>query len=464
MTRDTTAILAGGAASRWTIPLQLLQLSAPVIASMISRVAMGFVDFAMVSTLGTQAQAAMPAANMVLFSVIGFGMGALSMVNTFVSQALGRSEPRECSAFAWQGAYLGLLLWCVALPGWWAIPSLFAWIGHEPGVQALEVEYAKIGLLSMGPALASMALAGFFTGLHRPRVPLIAAVVSNLFNVAGNYALIFGHWGFPAMGVAGAAWATTLASVLNAAILLAWLLTPTYQREFFTRDMWRPSLERMKRLSWFGLPAGAHFAFDIATWTVFTNVFVGRFGQEQLAAHNICMQFLHLSFMPAVGIGVALGVMVGKFIGERQLAMAHAAVRWGMTVGLAYMGLLGVAMFVWRFDLVLLFNDDPEVVKWGGRIFIFCAMFQVFDAMNIVYSHALRGAGDTHWPAYAIFILASTLLVGGCLLAVKLFPQWGSAGPWTAATVYIVVLGSVFALRYRWGPWAKIELFKPQAA
>ncbi len=441
----------------------LLRIAAPIIGSMLSRTAMGFVDFVMISRLGTEAQAAITPANLVLFSVISFGMGACTLVNTFVAQALGRDEPRECSAFAWQGVYLALFIGVGVAPAWWGIAPLFAAIGHEPSVQTLEVAYAQVGLLSIAPSLMVFALSGFFTGLHRPGVPLAAALIGNVFNILANYALIYGHFGFPALGLAGAAWATTLASALNALIMLGWMLLPHYRAQYDTAGQWQFSAPRFMRLVRFGAPAGLQFASDIIAWTYFTNVYIGRFGKEQLAAHNIAIQFLHLSFMPAIGVGTALTVAVGKAIGKGDLPQVERYVRAGLWLSVGYMVLLGLLAAALRHPLIALLNRDVEVVRWGGYIILFCAVFQLFDAMQITYTHALRGAGDTTWPAVAFLLCAVFILLGGSELAVRLVPHWGSCGPWLATTVYITVAGLLFLWRYRHGAWRRIELFQPAA-
>lgn len=451
---------------RWAVPMNLLWLSGPVIASMISRTVMGFVDFVMVSELGTEAQAAMPPASLVLFSIMGLGMGVVSLVNTFVSQALGRQEEHACSAFAWQGVHFSLLFWLAVMPGWFLIEPMFAYIGHEEEVQRLEVAYAQIGLLGIGPAIGVFALSGFFTGIHKPAVPLVCALVGNVMNIVANYALIFGNFGFPAMGVAGAAWATTVTSLLTMLIMLGWMLLPKYATRYGSRITWRPDRRRLWRLCWYGLPAGVHFGVDIVTWTIFTNVFIGQFGKVQLAAHNICVQLMHVSFMPGVGLGTALAVAVGKAIGEKRLDLARSNVRWALLFTTAYMSTIGVLMGVFRFELVGLFTDDMEVVAWGAKIMICCALFQFFDAMNITFTHALRGAGDTHWCAVMVFLGAVVLLMGGSTVAVWKYSQYGSVGPWVVTAVYAMALGLVFAGRYLWGPWERIEMFdhKPPEA
>lgn len=298
------------------IPLTLMVLALPIIASMVSRTLMNLIDFVMVTQLGTKAQASIMPAGMVLFCVLAAAMGIFTAVSTYVSQSLGRGNKADCSAYAWQGVYLSLAAGVLLLPMWWLMPVLFRWANHEPVVQQMEVAYSQIGVLGMAPMMVVFALTNFYNGIHRPTVALIAALIANAFNIVGNYALIFGHWGFAPMGVAGAAWSTQTAGLIQALIMLAWMMFPWYRREFHTLKTWRPNFARMGKLLWLGAPAGFQFATDIVSFTIFTVALVGQFGTVQLAAHNLAFKFLEMSFMPTVGLGAAVTASVGKAIGS----------------------------------------------------------------------------------------------------------------------------------------------------
>ncbi|MFW6059833.1 MAG: MATE family efflux transporter [Phycisphaeraceae bacterium] len=445
------------------VPIELLMLAAPIIAAMISRTVMSFVDFVMVSQLGTEAQAAIMPAGILLFCVISFGMGTLSVINTFVSQSLGRGRLADCSAYAWQGLYLSLAIGLILLPAWFVMPALFAWVGHAPEVQRMEVAYVQIGLLSLAPTLAALALTDFFNGLHRPAVGFWTALISNIFNAVANYALIFGHFGFPALGIAGAAWGTTAAVVLHTLLLLAWMLRPSLHARYQSRHTWRPSAARLRRILWFGLPAGAQFTIDVVAFTIFTLLLVGRFGTAQLAAHNLVFKFLEISFMPTVGLGTAVTAAVGKALGQKRPDLARVIVRWATLFAVAYMGAIGLGYVVFNHSLPGLLSDDPEVIRWAGRLLYLCALFQIFDGLNIVYVHALRGAGDNHWPAAVGALGAGGILVGGGYLTVALWPGMEALGPWAAATVYIIALGLTMWARFASGAWQRIDLLGPEA-
>ncbi len=456
-TIDTTAVALP---TRRAVPVQLLLLAGPMIASMVSRTVMSFVDFAMVSQLGTDAQAAMMPAGIILFCAVSFGMGLVQAVNTLVAQCFGRGELHECAAYTWQGVYVSAAFGVLVLVLWPILPVVFHWIDHPPAVRDMEITYAQIGLLHIGPAIGAVAVSGFFNGIHRPTVGFIATVVANVFNALANYVLIFGNFGFPALGVAGAAWATVAASFLNFAILGAWMFLPGYRHDFGVWRMRRFSEPRLLRLGRVGLPMGVQFSTDIVGWAIFTNLLVGMFGTAHLAANNIAFKFMELSFMPAVGMGAALTSAVGKCLGESRPGQARRFVHWCLGMLMLYMGTIGLALFVFRHGFVGLLSDDPDVIAVGAGILICAAIFQVSDAMNITYMSALRGAGDTQWIALVNVLLVGAVLLGLSWVLALVRPQWGSLGPWVGATAYIIILAVTQWGRYRWGPWERLELFK----
>ncbi len=440
------------------IALYLLALAGPMIATNISRTVMSFVDFIMVSHLGTDAQAAILPASLTVFSTIAFGLGMVAAVNTLVSQTLGRGRLADCSTYGWQGLYLSLGIGMALLPAWLLVEPLFTWLDHGPRVVAMEIVYTQIGLLGIGPTIAAAALSNFFTGIHRPAIGFVAALVSNIFNAIANYALIFGHFGFAPMGIEGAAWATLAAGLLQLLILLGWMMLPRYGRAYGTWRTWRASTRHMRQLLRVGLPTGAHFGADMISWWAFTVILIGRFGKIELAANNICFKFLEVAFMPAVGLGFALTAAVGRSIGEGRPDIARRYVAWALRFMVAYMGLIGLMMAVFRHELPALLTDSDQVVSAAVPLMIFCAIFQAGDAVSITFNRALHGAGDTFWPA-VLFVLSVTVVqLGGGWVMATLMPQWKSIGPWLAATVHLFLMGAILWARFRFGPWERIKL------
>jgi MATE family multidrug resistance protein len=451
---DSTPLPTG-----WGVPWSLALLAGPIIATMISRTVMSFADFVMVSKLGEEAMAAIMPAGISVWCLVCFGFGVVTVTNTFVSQSLGKGEHAECSRYTWQGLYVAVILGALVLPVWWLAPAYFEWAGHAPEVQRLEVIYFRVSLFSIMPAIAANVVANFFNGIHKPSVGLFAAVTANSFNILGNYALIFGKFGFPAMGIAGAAWATAASSLLQLIILASFWLGPGYAKAFASRVTWRPSWKRIKRIFRVGLPVGLHWESDILGFTVFTVFMVGAYGTEQMAANNLAFKFLEVAFMPVVGLSIAVTAAVGKAIGRGRPDYARLVTRWAIGAAVCYMALIAACYMAFRYQLPGLLTDDPEVLAWSAKLLVLCAAFQLFDAFGITMTGALRGAGDTFWPGMTTFTLTVTVFLGGGYAMMAYAPHLESIGPWIAATVYICAYGMVMSLRWWFGPWEKIDLF-----
>jgi MATE family multidrug resistance protein len=443
--------------------MQLLRLALPIIGMMVSRMLMGFIDFVMVSQLGTEAQAAISPATIFVFALGCLGMGVANSVQTFVSQADGRGEPRQAGAYAWQSLYIaaifGLLTWPVVT----TTSTWFGWVAHlahhKPAVAAMEVQYIEIALWSVPLAVLSMGLNAFFMGIQRPRVALLAVILSLVVNASGNYLLIFGKLGFPEMGIAGAAVATVIGWAVRVAFLVGAILLPEFDRRYNTRRSLAWSAPKLAGMLRIGGPTAIQWLLDIGSWVVFMAMIMPPYGTDAMAASNVAMQYMHLSFMPAIGIGVALCSQVGFAIGEGDPERAVRRTRVAMRLTGLYMGAIGLLFVLARQPLMELLSDDPAVIGVGTWVLIGAAVFQVFDAMGITYMNALRGAGDTRWPAVVVALCCWVIFIGGGLAVGQLLPLLGLMGPWIMCAVYIIVLGLLLRWRWRAGPWREIRLF-----
>jgi MATE family multidrug resistance protein len=169
--------------------------------------------------------------------------------------------------------------------------------------------------------------------------------------------------------------------------------------------------------------------------------------------------------MPAVGLSTAATSLVGKHIGERDLGRAARSAHAAVFIAVVWMTICAVGFVVFRNELTSVFVDDgtpPDLAAQirliGAEIFICAAIFQTLDAIGIVYTGALRGAGDTVFPGVLTFVLAWTVIVGGGYAMVHAFPQLEATGPWIAATAYIAILGVVLAIRFERGGWKRLHL------
>ncbi len=473
--RVTTAVRS--AAEVWA-------LAWPTVITMMSYTTMQFVDSVMVAQLGPVELAAQGNAGVWAWTVIAFLVGAITLVNTFVSQSVGAGETAAVARYAWAGMWLACSSWAVVLLpiGFLALPWAFALMDHPADMQVLEVEYAKILLAGACVTLVGKAVSNFFFGIGRPKVVTLAAIIGNITNLLLNYVLIFGEAGLPshglpgipgtpAMGVAGSAIATVAGTAVECAIPLSLFLSGSIAREYSTRRLWRPSWAAIKDLLRVGWPASLQFGNEMFCWSVFMTVLVGTFGTAHLAAGWIVLRYMHLSFMPAVGFSIATTTLVGRSIGAKQPELAARYARTAVWMSVLYMSAWGILMVLFREPMVRLFTNTSEsgaasavhVVELASRIMICAAIFQAFDAVGIIYTGALRGAGDTFWPGVIVVSLSWIVIVGGGAWVAYAMPQLGSLGPWIGSTVYIIAIGGSMAWRFERGPWRTRQLVRHAA-
>jgi MATE family multidrug resistance protein len=442
----------------------MLKLATPMVITTISFTIMQFVDRFMVSRLGTDALAAILPAGVVSFVPGSFAIGTMTSLNTFVSQSLGRGDKSGCSNYFWQVIYVGVVYFVVVLAIMWpAAPWIFKMMGQPPTVAAMEVIYLRIMLYAQIVAVINWASSQFFMGIHRPIITMYASLVGQVVNIAANYALIFGKFGFPRMGIAGAGWGTFIGISVIAGIKMVVLLGDKINSTFHSRQTLNINLGKMYDLLKVGLPAGFEMMINVAFWGVILFGLVGRFGKEALAATSAVLAYTNVSVMPIVGIATALTAAVGKTIGQGRKELATKQTSICLRVAFVYMGTIGICFLIFRKPLMLFWTSDAKVIEAGINILICAAIYQVFHAARIIYSGSLRGAGDTVWLAIVSSLSAVIILGAGGVLIVIFFPSLGSVGPWIAAAISMIAVGIANRWRFKSNRWMKIDLFKRRA-
>lgn len=453
----------------------------PNVITMASYTVMQFVAALMVAQVSPLAVAAQGNGSVWSFAPMAFLFGAMSLVNAFVAQSIGAGRRDAVARYAGAGLWFAALAWLFVMVPWGlALPHVFARLPHEAELERLESGFARILAFGSIAALTSKAMSYTFFGLQRPRVVTIAALVGNLVNGVVSYALIFGAKGLeslgipgvpsvPAIGVMGAAVGTVVGTATEATIPLTLFFGRSMHAQFVTRSAWRFPARELRDLVRVGGPASIQFGNELLCWAIFMTVLVGHFGSLATTAGWATMRYLHLSFMPAAGIGVAATSLVGRSIGEGRPDLAQRRARAAVFLAVGYMAVCAAVMILFRHALVRLFASSAEatpesvetIVSIGGWMMICAAVFQIFDAVGIVYSGALRGAGDTFVPGVAAFILSWVLIVGLGVFLVYAVPQLGSVGPWVATAGYIIALGLWMAVRFERGRWRSRRLVKP---
>lgn len=429
---------------------------------MISQTVMWTVDSIMVGHVGKTELAAVGLGGLMVITLYAFFMGLSYSLSTFVSQNFGAGNNAKCGSLLSQGAYVALASGFLLLAVREFNPLTITLLGPAPEVRELAVRYTDLRMLSAPFFVLHYFYSNFFRGIGNMHTPMRAAIVANAVNIVLDYMMIFGKAGFPAMGVDGAGWATSIANCVFAIILVTVSLTAYYRGRFETHRHWRIDWKAIRRLLGVGGPIGVHYALDLGSFLIFS-AYVGRIGTDQLAANQIIIQVLALSFMPCNGFAVAATTLMGQYIGAGRPDIARMSAYKTLRLGLMFAGALAITYVSIPESLVRMFNGDPNVVRLGTMIMPLAAFFQFCDATQIVAGGALRGAGDTRFP----MMLA---LGGGWLLFLPLAYVFGTVlggellGAWIGGAIYVVILAGGMLLRLRSDRWRNIKLLEPEKA
>ncbi len=428
-------------------------LTYPVVIAQTSHVFMGVMDTVMVGRLGVSELGAVGFAGMVTWCFLSVLFGLFSSVNTVVAQAYGAGDDRACGVAFWQGMYLAAI-GAVALAGLWVlIPTIYRVSGASAEVQQFATSYVRIRLLS-GVGFGMLVVAdNFYRGLGRTIVPMWFGILQCVLNMILNYGLIFGHFGLPALGTDGAALGTVIALTISGALLFATiLLSPEVRRRYQITTTWRFDAAVFRRLLHIGWPTGVQSFFDMASINVFAAC-IARLGDAELAATNAGIQAWVMAMVPTIALSVSATTLVGHCVGAGQYADAHRIVQRLLRLG--YLMLLGFAAVYLLapgqiMAIFLKAEDLPLVLPYARPLFFIVVLCMAFEMQFNVGSGALRGAGDTLFPA-ALAIGVSWLVF--VPLTIVVTPRFGLLGAWSGLFVWCVMIAGGVMLRLRGTRW-----------
>ena len=436
--------------------LPMLRIAIPVVMAELGWMAMGVVDTIMVGPLGPQAISAAGVGNSMHIAFAIFGMGVLLGLDTLVSQAFGARNIRECHRLFFDGLSLAALM---ALPilalltaVWFAIPSL----GFHEAVTPLLWSYFGIVVLSTPFLLGYATCRRYLQGMHAVTPVMFALVTANLINAAANWILIYGHFGFPALGVPGSAWATLISRIYMLGVLLVavWLVDKKRTREAGEDEHnqslwhveWRFDTARLRRLLALGVPAASQYTAEVGVFALATAL-SGMLDPISSASHQIALNMAGVAFMIPLGMGSAGAVRVGHAVGAGDRPRASAAGWTAIMLGTGFMLASGLAFVLLPEDLIRLFSDDPNVLRVGTSLLLLAAVFQLFDGIQGVITGTLRGLGDTRTPM-VVNLLAHWLLGLPISYTLCFLLGWGVYGLWVGLSLGLIIVGVI--LLYVW--------------
>lgn len=440
-------------------------LAGPLVANSALQAVLNLTDTWFIGRISTTALAAVSSIYWVILVLLIFLGGIGMATQTLAAQAFGAGRRRRAAQAAWSGSYAAL----ASLPAFAAAallgPPLLRALALDAHVQELALEFWWPRLIAGGPlALLAWSLTGFFNGVGRPRVTLLITVVVALANVPLNQLFIV-HFD---LGIAGSAWATVTAQALGALIGFACLLSRDVRRTFGSHLVWRrPRIARQIAL---GLPMGLSATADMLGLALFQLMLVAV-GTVPGAATQVVIMLTSLAYMPGVGIAMAGTTLVGQAIGAGDRDWAARLGNAIIALAAAFMGIVGVLLALagpWLMPLFVTANDAEAaaVIALGAPLLWLAACYQTFDGLNLGSGFCLRGAGDVRVPAVLVAGLSWLLwvpLTHSLTFApgqgwVHFLPQfgYGAVGGWSAAVVYVVLLGLGLWLRWRSGAWRNL--------
>ncbi len=421
------------------------------------------VDRMMLGWYGHGAAGASMTGAMLLWVPLGLFHATVMYSTTFVAQYLGAGRPRRVGAVIWQGFWIALLGGVVFLLLIPLLPTLITLVDHDPNLQAQEATYLGWLVLSAVPYLLLAAANSFFAGRGESIVVMFADLIGVAANLLVGWVLIFGRFGFPELGIGGAGVAVVAGNSCAALFALAMLLRRKYEADFGTRSGWRIDWPLLGRMLYYGLPSGVVVAIDVLTWALFI-VFIGRMGELELTVTTIAFTLNLFAYLPAMGLGQAVGILVGQAQGQGKSDQA-AAVTWrGLRYGLTINATVSVFFLALPQTLAWLFQDPQTSSNWE-QVSLMVALtlrivvvYVLFDTMNLIFSFALRGAGDTYYVS-----LLGLCLAWPCLV----IPSWaawhynlGMFFAWGAAATFIILLALAFLWRFLGGKWRSMRVIE----
>ena len=446
---DVPAAQRGGISEVWN-------LAYPVALATVAETVMQAIDTAMVGRLGTAALGGVGFAGLWIWMLFVPFTGTAQGVQAFVSRHDGAEEQARCGAWIWQAVWLvvpAMTLWMFAVA--FLFPRIVAFVGPSAEMQSAAIAFGSQRLWGGPPVAFNFALFAFFRGVGDTRTPLVVTLIAVSVHLFFAYALIFGHFGFPAWGAAGAGAAQSITSWAYLALLLYAALRRGVRTRYRTQPV-RPKLDEQMRFLRTSAPMGGQWFLDMTTFAIFGAI-VARMGDASAAASQAMLQLLAFSFMQAVAISVSCSTLVGRYIGARDLVAAERSLRSALALGLMLAAVVAFVFVAFPEHLLGLFNREPEFLALARPLLALGAFFQVIDAVGIIASGALRGAGDTRWP----FVVQSSLAWTLRLAAVWSFAIWlsgGVFGAWLGELVYVFALGLAWLYRFRAGNWRTVRI------
>jgi MATE family multidrug resistance protein len=437
---------------------QVAFLAGPLILQNLSHTLLGVVDTYFVSRIGTEALAAVGLSSVMFFAVLMLFRGTANSTVAFVGRAYGERDDAKIGAAVWRS--LNMIVWLslvvLLLPAAFTLLMQLAAPADGTAVRALGTRYLQIRAYEIPLVMFSAVVWGFLVGRGDSRTPMILAWVTVLANILLDWMFVLGNLGAPMLGVPGAAYATVLANGINALLSALILWRKANRVTYGTGRVQIVGPRGLWTAMRVGLPMGMGDFIEIASFSAFFAL-IARLGTDLLAANQIALQYMSISFTIGVAVNMATASLVAQYLGARRPHFAEAVTYRACLLAMVGMGLIGLGYLVAPAALMRLFSNEASVIAAGVAVLQLVALYQIFDAIGIVLAGALNGAGDTTFTMVARSILAWGFFLPVVWVMIYIW-QSGIWGAWLGALIYLFTLGALYFWRFRSGRWKGIVL------
>jgi MATE family multidrug resistance protein len=424
-----------------------LLLAYPVVLSQLGHIMVGVVDTAMVGQIGTIPQAAVALSNSLYALVLVFGLGVSFGVTPLVAAAASTGKLHENASLLKHGIIINTLLGIALYILLSAISPVLGMFHQNKEVVDAAIPFLNVMMLGMIPLCIFSGFKQFAEGLSYTKIAMLISVGANLVNIILNYLMIFGHLGFPAMGMMGACWATFISRVLMAFAMFVYI---GYNKHF--KQYWKGfskipfSKDLTKKILAIGVPSGLQWVFEVGAFS-FAIIMIGWIGPDEQAAHQVALSVAAITYMMASGLSAAASVRVGNQFGLKNREGIRTAGFSAWVIVLLFMSISALCMILFKNQLPLLFNHDRNVVAIAASLLVIAAFFQLSDGAQVVGLGALRGMKDVKIPT--IITLVAYWVIGLPMSYVFAFPMHlGVQGVWYGLALGLTVAAILLYLRF----------------
>lgn len=435
----------------------LLQLAIPVSIGQLGHIMMGVVDSLMVGRIGAAPLAASSIAGGIFFIIFVIGLGVSFAISPLIAISVGSRKLGDCSDILnnsfWVNLFLAVILFLILFFG-----SNIVFYLHQPEpVTSLAVSYLKIISFSVFPLMIFQTYKQFVEGFSIMRPAMIITIFANLVNIIGNWILIYGKFGLPAMGLDGAGLSTLINRIFMAIFMVLYVTKSDYFKKFHLQlSIKKLNADLVKKILRLGLSSGFQYFFEVGAFSG-AAIMVGWIGTDELAAHQIALNLSSVTYMLITGISAAAAILVGNAVGQENIEEIRRAGFSALILAGSIMAFFGLCFILFNSFLPQLYISDVKVISIASLLLIIASIFEISDGIQAVGLGILRGITDVKIPTIVTFIAYWVLAIpSGYLLAFSF--GLGVYGIWYGFIIGLAASALMLTLRFNFRSKQKIHI------